>query len=86
MADQDEEEELLEIGILLLLSRQGNRKARKVPTSRKKNIWFRKLHPVKELSLGFIFEVERLFTIQIGIFAYTLCQFFFKFSRHFLRF
>ena len=59
MVDHDEEEELLEIGILLLLSRQRNRKARKVPASGKKNIWVRKVHLVKELSLslGFIFEV-----------------------------
>ena len=33
MADHDEEEEFLEIGILLLLSRQRNRKARKVPSN-----------------------------------------------------
>ena len=63
MADHDKEEEFLEIGILLFL-RQRSRKARKVPTSRKKNIWVRKVHPVKELSLGFIFEVGRLFIVQ----------------------
>ena len=65
MADHDEEEEFLEIGILLLLSRQRSRKARKVPTLRKKNIWVRKVHLVKELSLGFIFEVGRLFIQQV---------------------
>ena len=63
MADHDEDEEFLEIGILLF-SRQRSRKARKVPTSRKKNIWVRKVHLVKELSLGFIFEVGRLFIVQ----------------------
>ena len=85
MADHDEEEEFLEIGILLF-SRQRSRKARKVPTSRKKNIWVRKVHLVKELSLVFIFEVERLFIVQTGRFAYSLYQFFFKFSFHLLRF
>ena len=60
MAEHDEEEEFLEIEILLLLSRQRNRKARKVPTPRKKHVWVL----VKELSLGFIFEVGRLFIVQ----------------------
>ena len=36
MVDHDEEEELLEIGILLLISRRRNRKARKVPANTKK--------------------------------------------------
>ena len=63
MADHDEEEEFLQIGIFLF-SRQRSRKARKVPTSRKKNIWVRKVHLVKELPLGFIFEVGRLFIVQ----------------------
>ena len=50
MADHDEKEELLEIGILLLISQRRNRKARKVPTPRKKNVCVRKDHLVKELS------------------------------------
>ena len=63
MADHDEEEEFLEIGILLF-SRQQSRKARKVPTSRKKNIWARKVLLVKKPSFGFIFEVGKLFIVQ----------------------
>ena len=65
MADHDEEEELLEIRILLLLLRRRNRKERKVPTPRKRNVWVRKVHLVQELSLGFIFEVGRLFIVLI---------------------
>ena len=42
-------EELLEIGILLLISRRRKRKARKVPTLRKRNVCVRKDHLVKEL-------------------------------------
>ena len=69
MADHDEEEKLLEIGSLLLLLRRRNRKARKVSTARKRNVWVRKVHLVQELSLGFIFEVGRLFIVQTAIFS-----------------
>ena len=70
IVDHEEEEELLEIGIVLLLSRRQNRKARKVPSPRKRNVLVRKVHLVKELSLslGLIFEVGRLFIVQTGIF------------------
>ena len=61
MADHDEEEELLEIGILLLISRRRNRKARNVPTPRKRNVCVRK-----------DFEVGRLFIVQRYIFVQPL--------------
>ena len=57
MVDHKEEEELLEIGILLLLLPRQNRKARKVPTPRKRNVWVRKVHLVQDSLLDLFLKL-----------------------------
>ena len=75
MAYHDVEEELLEIGILLLISWQRNRKARKVPTPRRRNVCVRKDHLMKELSWIYLWSRKTVYCTQRYIFVQPLLVF-----------
>ena len=84
MADHDDEEELLEIEFFSSFT-TTKKKSKEITNSKKEKYMGSQSSSCERTSFDLSLKLGDCLLYR-GIFSYSLCQFFFKFSRHFFAF